>query len=273
LYITYLAKQFVSTASVKNYVSGINFLHKCLAKTCVALQQFPVTCLLRAIDIDMRRLPLQKLPITPLLLLKLVGLSKILGHIAPHFKVAILFAFFGMLRVSNLAPLSAQALDSSRDMCRSDVLLKPPGVVLVLKWSKTLQVISTSPLVLLPAIPGHQLDPVSAYKQLLAVAPASSPSHPLLMYVIRGKKHVLSSQALNRILHKLLFLSGLNPRMYSFHSCRRGGATAAYHAGVKVNDIKRHGIWSSDSFFKYVKDPVVALSPVAHALAGLAVQV
>ena len=271
-YITYLSKQFISAGSVKNYISGVSFLHKCLGKPFKAIHQFPVQCLFRAVEIALRRQPSQKFPITPPLLMRLVQVSGSLGVLAPPFRVALLLAFYGMLRVSNLAPSSPAALDVSRDICRGDVVFRPPGLVITLKWSKTLQDLSTTPLVPIPTVPGHLLDPVQAYKDLLKVAPTSQPRQPLLMYFHNQSKHVLTAPLLNSLLRKLLIMLHIPPENYSFHSLRRGGATTAYHAGVKITDVKRHGVWASDSFFKYITDPVVALSPVSSALGNVAIK-
>ena len=266
-YITYLSQQFTSSDSVRNYVSGVSYFHKCLGKPFKALHQFPVVCLLRAIQVAMRRQPDQKWPITPSLLSKLVQLTKSLGPLGPPMKVALLFAFFGMLRVSNLAPVSPAALDSSRDMCRGDVVFKPPGLVLSLKWSKTLQTLGSTPLVPLPAMPGHHLDPRQAYLDLLRLSPTLSRDQPLLMFVRQGVNNVLTSPLLNKLLSDLLNKLGLDSSKFSFHSLRRGGATTAYHGGVKISEVKRHGVWASDSFWQYVTQANVSLSPVAKALA------
>ena len=64
----------------------------------------------------------------------------------------------------------------------------------------------------------------------------------------------------------LLFLD-LDPTLYSLHSLRRGGATAAHRQGLHQELIKRHGLWSSDFFWAYVTSLGVASSPVTAGLA------
>ena len=54
---------------------------------------------------------------------------------------------------------------------------------------------------------------------------------------------------------------------YSLHSLSRGGATAAHHQGLHQEMIKRHRMWSSDSFWTYITSLGVASSPVATGLA------
>ena len=40
----------------------------------------------------------------------------------------------------------------------------------------------------------------------------------------------------------------LDTGLYSLHSLRQGGATAAYQVGTDQIDIKRHSLWASDAF-------------------------
>jgi hypothetical protein len=47
---------------------------------------------------------------------------------------------------------------------------------------------------------------------------------------------------------------------------RRGGASAAYHAGVNHARVKSHGTWSSDAFWQYVTSNTLS-SEVPSALA------
>ena len=61
--IIFLTWKFISPTSVRNYVSGIRFLHKEIGLTPTALDSFPLTCLLRAENLTMRTSPHQHLHI------------------------------------------------------------------------------------------------------------------------------------------------------------------------------------------------------------------
>jgi len=266
-YITYLSQRFRSSNSVRNYVSGVKFLHNSSGAKCQALESFPIMCLLRATDTALRAPPHRKAPITPKLLAQLVHLTQDLGFLGPAVKVALLFCFFGMLRMSNIAPSTQHQFDHTRHTSRADVLIRPPGVVLILKWSKTIQDLGATPLIPLPEIPGHPLCPLQAYRELLAASPTTSPRQPLLTATTPAGRQTLTAPLLARLLKDMLNALRQDAGLFSFHSLRRGGATTAYHAGVSVVDVKRHGTWSSDSFWAYVTAPVVASSTVAQALA------
>jgi hypothetical protein len=115
------------------------------------------------------------------------------------------------------------------------------------------------------------MDPVQAYKHLLAVSPTVHPSQPLLSLPAKhGNIAMVTSRSLAIALKRLIVALELQPKLYSLHSLRRGGATSSYNAGVAYTDIKRHGQWKSDSFWDYIAAPCVSKSTVAAALAAAA---
>jgi hypothetical protein len=249
-------------------VSGVRFYHKQLAIQPKALSSFPVTCLLRAADLTMRSAPKRKLPITPQLLYKLVKLCDHIGPLGPAMKVALTFGYFAMLRQSNLAPPTPAKFDPSRHTCRGDVMAASPGLVLLLRWTKTIQTMDNLPLVPLPHLHQHPADPVAAYHQLLASSPTLHEDQPLLTVQEQGVPVIVTSTTLSQTLKTLLTALDMDPSSYSLHSLRRGGATTAYLAGVDQLHVKRHGTWKSGAFWDYVTSPLVADSPVAAALAA-----
>ena len=267
-YISFLTQRFTSPQSVANYISGVRLLHKLLGVESQALASFDVSLMLRAAKLNMRHTPRRKMPVTPVLLHQLCLLSEGLGTIGVLLKVAMTFAYYGMLRQSNLAPRTSSAFDPTRHTTRQDIRLAPPGVQINLKWSKTLQVASQGDTVPLPSISGHPTDPVAAYEGLLAALPTLHPAEPLLtLPTKRGRRIAVTSAKLHQCLSILLECLGINPRPYSFHSFRRGGATAAFNAGVTVLDLQRHGTWKSGAFSDYVTKPCPSKSRVAAAFA------
>ena len=53
----------------------------------------------------------------------------------PLFRAAFLLAFFGVLRMSNIAPHSRIKFDPLVHILRQDVLFIPPGARVLLKWT------------------------------------------------------------------------------------------------------------------------------------------
>lgn len=270
MYAEFLARSFTSPRAIRNYISGIRLLHKYISVKCEALHSFQLDLVLRGIELSTRHIPNRKLPMTREILTSLVSLCDHLHRTGLAIKVALLFGYFGFLRQSNLAPKTIASFDPSRHTCRGDVLFQPPGLVILLKWSKTIQRGEKVHLIPLPAIPGSPLCPHAAYVSMLRAFPTMSQHDPLLQIRRPGSRRIspLTSEALSRAFKSLMECLGHNPHDYSLHSLRAGGATAAYHAGVDTERIKRHGTWRSDCFWSYVASDPVEQSHVAAALAA-----
>ena len=169
-----------SPRAIRNYISGVRTLHKYVGAHCDALKSFELDLILRALDITMNHTPNQRIPVDRHMLTEICEVCDILLDIGCVLKVAFLFGFFGFLRQSNLAPRSASSFEPRRHTCRGDVMMRPPGLVILLKWSKTPQRGEDSHLIPLPAISGSPLCPYQAYKTMLSACPTSSPNDPLL---------------------------------------------------------------------------------------------
>ena len=59
----------------------------------------------------------------------------------------------------------------------------------------------------------------------------------------------------------------LDPRHYSPHSLRRGGATLLHQQGANIQDIKRQGLWRSEAVNAYISDRTLTASSALHAFA------
>ena len=81
------------------------------------------------------------------------------------FKAIFLIAFFGFLRISNIAPHSFR---ESRHLTRGDIQFTPPGMLITLKWSKTMQSRDKSHVIALPSLWPSLLCPVHALKKAIA---------------------------------------------------------------------------------------------------------
>ena len=271
-YIEYLTSFLSSPQTIRNYVSGVRTWHLRIAGHSAALDSPQVKDMFRAIDRTLRHVPDRKLPITQDILATLVHSTPVLGTLAPAMKVALLFGYYGFLRQSNIAPRAPHLFSPRQDTCRGDVLFAPPGLVLVLRWTKTLQRGDRAHMVPLPARPGHPLCPRAAYQQLLQHTPTISPNHPLLQVPAAASaplaRRCVTSSQLTAALKILLRSAGLPRSSYTLHSLRAGGATDAHRAGAQPLDIQRHGAWASDTFREYLAAPLLASAPIPRALAS-----
>ena len=107
-------------------------------------------------------------------------------------RVCLTFRFLGMLRQNNLAHLAASTFNKIRHICMGDVLLVPPGILLIVHWTKAIQVVGRYPVLPIPAIPSHPADPVAAYRQLIQASHRSSPNQPLLTITTGACQQVIT---------------------------------------------------------------------------------
>lgn len=249
LYAQFLTRTMQSPQTIQNYMSSISLLHKKAGMHTTAPSSFEVQMMIRAVKITVRHIPKSMLPITPDILYKICDICDQQGPIGLVLKTAFLISFFSFIRQSNLAPHSADKFDHTRHTARADVFRHPPGLVILLKWTKTMQSGQTS-LIPIPAIKGHSHCPLMSYKKMCRVVPAP-PDSPLLLLPGPHRTPVTIS-ILQSALKVMIKALGHDPQQYSLHSLRRGGATASYHSGVDYATIQRHGTWTSDTFWRYI---------------------
>ena len=268
MYAQFLSRSFKSVESIRNYLSGIKLMHLLTGFTCPDLSAIDLTLALRGLMRNNPHCPKQALPITPdilLLFLQNLDLSDP-SHLA-HWCL-FLFAFFLMLRKSNLVPESIKAMDLSKILCRGDVAVLSKSLLVHIKWSKTIQFGQRTLTLPLVSIPGSPLCPVQAFKQMSACIPASA-SDPA--FVVPGKKKVIpiTYRKLQSFLKEMIRLTGKDPDLYSSHSFRRGGATWAFRSHVPGELIQLHGDWASDAYKKYLHFPLASRMLVVSKMGSL----
>jgi hypothetical protein len=169
-----------------------------------------------------------------------------------YYFAAYLTAFFSLLWTSNLLPNSANNFDPSRHLCLGDLSHHPGGLLLHIKWSKTVQFKERSYQLPLPYIPGHPLCPVTALEQLLSLGPSLPLSAPLFAFPNLTGVTLLTRSIFSKCLQQHLQHCGVDPSSYSGHSFRRGGASWAFDSGLPGELVQVLGDWKSDSYKLYV---------------------
>ena len=104
--------------------------------------------------------------------------------------------------------------------------------------------------------------PVEAMRRLPAATPPSSTRNSTTVIFKNGD--LLTRSSLVRHLRQVLQASGVNPALFSSHSFRIGGATAAATAGLPSWQIQELG--RCQTFHRYVWVPNAALHGFAKAL-------
>ena len=269
LYVEFLAQNVSSPKTVANYLSSVRFLHKWIGAEHAALDSFEVTLMVRSCFMTMKHVPNQRRPLTPDLIRQLLSVAQSVVPHFPLFKCAVVFSFFGFFRISNITPRVQYQFDPAKHTCRGDIIHADPGLLVLLKWTKTNQYGQNTQLVPLPATGDELLCPVIAFDQLCAYVPTSYCNQPLLSLPSPPGDPILPvrQEWLSKNLSLTLSCMGHDPQFYSFHSFRRSGATTAWKAGVEFSHIKSHGGWKSEAFWTYITNITTGHSQVSAALA------
>ena len=89
------------------------------------------------------------------------------------YKALYLVAFFSFLRISNLVPHKISSFSPLEQLTRGDIFFAPPGIHILIKWSKTMQIRDMVKILKLPALHTSPLCPVQAVKNLLLLTPGN----------------------------------------------------------------------------------------------------
>ena len=200
-------------------------------------------------------------------LLKLMAQSCEHTYLGQIFKTCYLIAFFGCLRLSNLCPHLVSQFSIFKHFTKGDVFFSNDKVILLLKWTKTLQFNNQIRLLKLPRL-NNVICPFNALRKCLMLTPGGKDS-PLFQFKYKSAWSPLTDTRVRRHLKSVLTLSGKPSNFVTFHSFRRSGATFAFNHNVSLQDIQRHGTWTSDCVWRYVTESSDAGSQVAQTFASL----
>ena len=189
-------------------------------------------------------------------------------HMVHICTAAILLAFFSFLCISNLVPHTMSGFYPLKHLSRGDIIFGPPGINLLIKWSKTLQNKDKVKVLKIPSLCKFPLCPVAAVRKFLSSTPGSNNS-PLFQIQSFDRWVPLTEIRLRKFLAKLLKALNLIPWGYTFHSLCRSGATLAFHLNVPMQDNQSHGTWTSEAVWAYVTQDHNAADTVAHTFHSL----
>ena len=60
-------------------------------------------------------------------------------HLPIIYRPLYLLSFFSFLRLSNILPHTSKTFDPTRQLCRGDLIFSKDSIVIIIKWSKTIQ--------------------------------------------------------------------------------------------------------------------------------------
>ena len=167
---------------------------------------------------------------------------------AEVYKALFLVSFFGFFFfwLASLVPNSSAEFDVTRFPVLGDVTWGAPGAHIVMTCSKTMQRAGAMHVVQLPQLLNSVLCPVKALKVMIKAIPRDKGA-PLFLVKTKSGVAILTASKARSFLRMVILSLGLNPKHFTFHAFRRSGASLAFNHDVKLEHIKRHGHWRSES--------------------------
>ena len=185
------------------------------------------------------------------LLTSLIHITDTLEH-SHLFKPLYILAYFSFLKLSNILPHTVTGFGNSRHLAKGDIITAQDQVLVVIKWSKTIQNRQEIRTISLPTLGSSLLCPAKALRSLLACTSGDS-NAPLFQIPRPHAFTPLTDSVARKHLHTASNALYLSPHL-TFHDFRRSGAVWAFHHGVPLSPIMHHGTWKSDSVWKYIND-------------------
>ena len=150
-------------------------------------------------------------------------------------------------------PSSKATFDPLRNLTREDITIFPSFALVTVNWTKTLQYQGRIPTAPIPRIPGSLLCPVTALEDYFhnCQLPTATPS-PLFCFPSCSTTHPFTYDMFPSILKSKLSTIGINSKLYSGHSFRRGGASFTFSLWLPKELIQKQGDWRSDVYLRYL---------------------
>ncbi|CAL4099867.1 unnamed protein product [Meganyctiphanes norvegica] len=176
---------------------------------------------------------------------------------------AMLLAFFGCFRLSNLVPLSQSKFDPLKHLRRNDIKFEENLVLVFYKWSKTNQNSDKVAWVPICSVTDDRFNYKKFCVKLFSVVKARNDA-PLFSF---SRKECHSRYTLTKVLDNCVYEAGLSLSDYSWHSFRRGAAVFAFELGLADSAVQVLGDWASPAFKNYLEFSFLRKVSVAEKIA------
>ena len=263
-FIALLGRGSLSQKYASNIVSSVKWFASILDPNSEKVfESVLVKVTMKGLKAQLSRPVRQKLPFTInhlIVFFEFLDLSDV-KHLACW--CAMLLAFFGCFRLSNLVPESKSKFDPLKHLSRDDIRFEKDLVLVFYKWSKTNQNSSRVAWVPIGTVSDLRFDLKLYLKMLFSIV--SVPGDAPLFSFKKSDYH--SRYSLVRILDKCVFAAGLSLSDYSWHSFRRGAAVFAFELGLADSAVQLLGDWSSTAFKNYLEFAFVRKASIAKKIA------
>ena len=263
-YVAFLARR-LSYNSIKQYLNIVRLLHLERGMANPLEGDFRLTTTLRGIRRHLGDRVQRKIPITPPLLLSLLGGLDISQPTHACIWAAALLMFYGMLRRGNVLVTSMKEFDPRKHLCRRDISFHRGGLAVCIRWSKTNQFRTTEMVIPYPRIKGHPLCPTQAVFHALRLTEGAPMQGPALVLPGRNR-HPLSPVTFVKTVKRILHPHVQDISEVGGHSFRRGGACWALAKQVPIDTIRQLAGWSSNCYTAYVLSDTSGIKKATEAM-------
>ena len=264
-FIAFLGKGSHAYKSVVNLLGSIKWFASFIdPPSALLFDTINVTSSIKGLKAQLSRPVRQKLPFSVSHLVKFCE-SLDLNNIK-HLSCwcAILLAFFGCFRLSNLVPVSMCKFDPLKQLTRADVKFEKNDLVLIFyKWSKTNQNVNKVSWIPICSVSDQRFNISVHLKKLFSLVDVNG--HAPLFTFSNTRFHTRHS--LKNMLDQCVVEAGLSPVDYSWHSFRRGAAVFAFELGLADSAVQLLVDWSSSAFKHYLEFAFLKKVSVAETIA------
>ena len=263
-FIAFMGRSPLSHNYVFNIVSSVKWFASLLDPSSVdVFEKVLVSASLKGLRAQLSRPVRQKLPFTVQHLCKFYSVLDLSDPKQLAGWCAMLLAFFGCFRLSNLVPTSKGKFDALKQLRKDDVKFEKDFVLIFYKWSKTNQNSSRVTWVPISPVSDPRFDIKFYFQKLFALVKVPSDA-PLFSY---KEKLYHSRNSLVSLLDTCVCSAGLSPSDYSWHSFRRGAAVFAFELGLADSAVQMLGDWSSEAFKNYLEYAFTRKATIAKKIA------
>ena len=266
IFLEFLVKNNLSPKVVRNYFASISSLSRFYHLDTSDLSHPAVLRFLRSLSINSTFRPTPR-GVFGIRVMYDISRACDSLHDPILYRAIFLVAFYGFLRLSNIAPHSIRQFSQSKHFLRKDLIFGPPGAHLLIKWTKTIQDNHSSHIIQLPEVNNFYLCPIRALRALLSSRPLP-PTAPLFASSYYPHLQVIDTHARDA-LKMVLNILNISPMGHGFHSFRRSGATFAFDNNIPLQNIMAHGLWRSSSVWTYLQNASQAPSIIPTTFSSL----
>lgn len=267
-YVAHLGKT-LCYKSIRQYMNIIRIIHLEWGVQNPLEGDYYLTQTLRGARRVLGDATVQKEPITPELLLSVFNYIDLSTRVGASTWAAALIMFFGLMRRSNVVPVSSAAFDPALHLRRRDITFTGTGAQLYIRWSKTNQYRTIVRVIPLPRIAGHPLCPTNAiYHAFRQTATAHGDGPAFIVTNNQGGNTPLTAHVFWVTLRAALARAGVPTDGLGTHSLRRGGSCYLFNIGTPEARIRELGGWISNAYVRYITANLDSLTQTTASMAN-----